>query len=380
MIPMLLDYPTLQLLWWALLGVLLIGLAVMDGFDMGVAFLNLFVAKTEAERRIVINTIGPVWEGNQVWLILAAGAIFAAFPVIYATAFSGFYIAMFAVLLCLILRPVSFEYRNKFDQSKRAYWDIALFTSGLVPPLVFGVAFGNLFQGVPFYFDDIRLVHYVPAAGIAGWLGGFFGLLNPFGLLCGLVSVAMTLGHGAVYLLNKTDGKVYERAQQWAKGSIILWVVLFAVGGIWVAHIDSFQLNEVTKQVSRVAGAWRHNFQTCPVLWIIPVLGFLSAFLALGKIAKGATQSALFFTGLMVSCTVATAGVSLFPFLMPSSFNIQHSLTLWNSSSSHFTLWLMTLATVIFLPIVLAYTTWVYRILRGKITEKTIADNSDKLY
>ena len=177
-----LDYEILRLIWWLVLGVLLIGFAIMDGFDLGVAMLLPYVAREDAERRVTINAIGPFWEGNQVWLILGGGAVFAAWPPVYAASFSGFYIAMFLVLAALILRPVGFEFRNKVADARwRAFWDYALFAGGLVPSLVFGVAFGNLLQGVPFRIDgDLRILYEG---------SGLFELLNPFGLLCGLVSV-----------------------------------------------------------------------------------------------------------------------------------------------------------------------------------------------
>ena len=202
-----LDYATLRLIWWLLLGILLIGFAVMDGFDLGVATLLPAVARTDEERRIVLNVIGPVWEGNQVWLILGGGAIFAAFPPLYAVSFSGFYIAMFLILVALILRPVGFKFRSKVpDPRWRAAWDWALFVSGLVPALVFGVAMGNVLLGVPFHFDDTLRIFYE---------GGLFGLLTPFALLCGLVSVAMLVMHGAAMLAMKTSGAIAERARRY---------------------------------------------------------------------------------------------------------------------------------------------------------------------
>src|SRR5450759_5289486 len=189
--PIPVDYEILRVIWWLFLGVLLIGFAIMDGFAL--------VARTETERRVAINTIGPVWDGNQVWLITGGGAVFAAFPPVYAASFSGFYIAMFLVLASLILRPVGFEFRNKIkDRRWRTFWDYALFAGGFVPSLVFGVAFGNLLQGVPFRIDaDMRVLYEG---------GGLFELLNPFGIMCGLVSVAMLTTHGAVYLTVKAEG------------------------------------------------------------------------------------------------------------------------------------------------------------------------------
>ena len=199
------DYETLKVIWWLLLGVLLIGFAIMDGFDLGVGMLLPFIARTDTERRVVINTVGPVWEGNQVWLILGGGAIFAAWPALYAASFSGFYLAMLLVLAALILRPVGFKFRSKMPGvAGGSNWDWALFVGGAVPALVFGVAMGNLLKGVPFSFDsELR----------ATYAFGLFDLLNPFALLCGLVSVAMLVTHGAVYLAIKTDGEVAQRAR-----------------------------------------------------------------------------------------------------------------------------------------------------------------------
>ncbi len=191
------DYGTLKVIWWVLLGILLIGFAATDGFDMGVATLLPFVAKNDVERRVAINTIGPVWEGNQVWFVLGGGAIFAAWPPLYAVSFSGFYLAMFVVLAALILRPVGFKYRSKRpDAGWRRNWDIALFVGGFVPALIFGVAVGNVLQGVPFRLtEDLRTIYE----------GSFFGLLNPFALLCGLLSVAMLVMHGGAWLFG-TEG------------------------------------------------------------------------------------------------------------------------------------------------------------------------------
>src|SRR5579872_3531771 len=200
-----LDYEILRLLWWGLLGVLLIGFAVTDGFDLGTGMLLPLVARSDTERRIVINTVGPVWEGNQVWLILGGGAIFAAWPPLYAVAFPGFYLAMLLLLCALILRPVGFKYRSKLEGTRwRTIWDTALFLGGLVPALVFGVAFGNALQGVPFRFDETLRMTYT---------GSLFGLFSPFAVLCGLVSVAMITMHGATWLACKTEGMVRSRAQ-----------------------------------------------------------------------------------------------------------------------------------------------------------------------
>ena len=258
------DYEILRVIWWLFLGVLLIGFAIMDGFDLGVATLLPFVARTDTERRVAINTIGPVWDGNQVWLITGGGAIFAAFPPVYAASFSGFYIAMFLVLATLILRPVGFEFRNKIKDARwRTFWDYALFAGGLVPSLVFGVAFGNLLQGVPFRIDSDMRVLYEGS--------GLFELLNPFGLLCGLVSVAMLTTHGAVYLTVKADGPVKERAAAYVRIGALVTVALFIVAGIWTAFgIKGYVItsaivvdgpsNPLLKTVAQVRGQWFANF------------------------------------------------------------------------------------------------------------------------
>lgn len=385
MIPILLDYETLRIIWWALLGVLLIGFAIMDGFDMGVAFLNPMLGRNDLERRIIINTVGPVWDGNQVWLITAGGAIFAAWPAVYAASFSGFYLAMFLVLVSLILRPVSFEYRNKFQGRKRTVWDYTLFLSGLVPPLVFGVAFGNLFLGVPFMLDDIQMPHYLD-----GLVIGFLHLLKPFALLTGLTSVAMLATHGAVYLAAKSEGIVQQRAVCATYIGLAVWLLLFISGGLWVGQLDGYTItsgiahtassNPLTKTVVVQSGVWLRNYHHYPILYLIPVLAVLGC-IATGLLVRMKRFASAFIpSGLMVGCTVATAGVALFPFLMTSSSHPSHSLTVWDASSSHMTLWLMTIAAVIFVPIVLAYTSWAFHIMRGAHSEASVTKNSHNLY
>lgn len=379
------DYETLRIVWWVLLGVLLIGIAVMDGFDMGVAFLNPILGRTDSERRVIINTVGPVWDGNQVWLITGGGAIFAAWPAVYATAFSGFYLAMFLTLVSLILRPVSFEFRNKFEGGKRVAWDYTLFMSGLVPPLVFGVAFGNLFLGVPFSIDEFQMPHYND-----GLVMGFLHLLKPFALLTGLVSVAMTVAHGAVYLAAKSEGTVKNRAATTIKISVFIWLALFVAGGLWVGHIDGYTItssmdhngvsNPLAKTVIAEHGIWLRNYSAYPVLYLVPAIAIAGGLLTLALSAAGRFALAFIPSALMVAGTITTAGIALFPFLMTSSINPSSSLTVWDSSSSHLTLWLMTLAAVIFVPIVLAYSGWAFHILRESISEESVKKNSDSLY
>jgi cytochrome bd ubiquinol oxidase subunit II len=379
-----LDYEMLRLIWWLFLGVLLIGFAIMDGFDLGVAMLLPFVARNDTERRVTINTIGPFWDGNQVWLVLGGGAVFAAWPPVYAASFSGFYLAMFLVLATLILRPVGFDFRNKIpDPRWRAFWDYALFAGGLVPSVVFGVAFGNLLQGVPFSIDsDLRILY-------TG--SGLFELLNPFGLLCGLVSAAMLAGHGTIYLTLKTDGLVHARARGAALILALATIVLFALAGLWVAWgIDGYVItspiaadgpsNPLLKTVTRQPGQWFANYRAHSWMIAAPVLGLLGPLLALLLTSARRAGLAFITSALGIFGIIATAGVSMFPFLMPSSIAPAASLTVWDASSSRLTLFVMLLATLIFLPIVLIYTSIVFRALRGVVTASFVEKNSANLY
>ena len=377
---MLLDYETLRLIWWLLLGVLLIGFAVTDGFDMGVGGLLPFVGKTDTERRIVINTVGPVWEGNQVWFILGGGAIFAAWPPLYAVSFSGFYLAMFVVLSALILRPVAFKYRSKVETAGwRSFWDWALFVGGAVPVLIFGVAVGNVLQGAPFFFaSDMRPMYE----------GSFFGLLNPFALICGLLSVAMLAMHGAAWLTVKTEGVIADRARAIGSVAALGVLALFAVGGLSRAWwIDGYVItsevvtdgpsNATLKTVETVPGGWLTNYGEHSWMLIAPVLGFGGAVLSLLGMRLRSAFFAFVGSKLSVVGIISTVGLSMFPFILPSSSNPDHSLTVWDASSSHLTLMIMLGATVIFLPIVLAYTAWAYKVMWGKVTPTFVQDEQN---
>ena len=375
----LLDYTTLRVIWWLLLGILLIGFAVMDGFDLGVGTLLPFVAKTDEERRLVINTIGPVWEGNQVWLVLGGGAIFAAWPPLYAVSFSGFYLAMFLILFALILRPVGFKYRGKMPSQRwRNNWDKALFIGGFIPALIMGVAVGNVLLGVPYHFDDTQRVFYT---------GNLLGLLTPFALLAGLVSVAMLVSHGAAMLVLKTSGPVAERSAKIGSIAAIASFVLFALAGAWVAFgLPGYQITSqvVTDGASNPllktaefsqAGGWLHNYSTMPATILAPVVGLLGALASAVLLRKRRGGLAFIASGASIAGIIFTVGFAIFPFLLPSSTSPGSSLTLWDASSSHLTLWVMLLATVIFLPIIIAYTTWVYRVLKGKTTLEEMGEN-----
>jgi cytochrome bd ubiquinol oxidase subunit II len=377
------DYETLRLIWWALLGVLLIGIAVMDGFDLGSAILLPVVGRTDLERRIVINTVGPVWEGNQVWLIVAGAAIFAAWPPLYAVAFSGFYLAMLLLLLSLILRPVGFKFRSKLDGKRwRTVWDAALFVGGLVPALVYGVAFGNVLVGVPFHFDDTLRMTY------EGSLGALF---NPFALLCGLVSVTMIAMHGATWLAVKTEAPVRERAMRAAAIVGAALVALFVIGGFWVSGIDGYVLghfagangpsNPLMKQVTRATGQLLANYHAHPWMLTAPAVALVAAGMAvLLSMLRRAPGTAFVSSGIAVAAVIATAGLSQFPFLLPSSSDPGSSLTIWDASSSRATLGIMLAVTVVFLPIIMIYTGWVYRVLRGPVTAASIVKDPHSVY
>jgi cytochrome d ubiquinol oxidase subunit II len=372
------DYEILRMLWWALLGILLIGFAIFDGFDLGTAILLPFVGRTDLERRLLINSVGPVWEGNQVWFILGGGAAFAAWPPLYAAAFSGFYIAMFVVLLALILRPVAFKFRGKLDNAAwRTTWDWALFLGGFVPALIFGVAFGNLLQGVPFRLDDELRPFYD---------GSFFELLNPFALLCGLVSVAMLTTHGAAYDWMKTVEALAERARRAGIVASLVTFALFAVGGVWVyAGIKGYTItsaidhagpsNPLRKTVELTVGAWFDNYRAQPWTIIAPLLGLAGPLLTALLLTQRRPLGAFLASAVGLLGIIATPGLAMFPFILPSSIMPNASLTVWDSSSSHMTLFVMLIAVMIFLPIVLAYTAWVYRVLHGKVTPKMFETN-----
>ncbi|WFU07890.1 cytochrome d ubiquinol oxidase subunit II [Rhizobium sp. CB3090] len=379
----LIDYETLRIIWWLLLGVLLIAFAVTDGFDLGIGTLLPFVARTDTERRIAINSIGATWEGNQVWLILGGGAIFAAWPPLYAVSFSGFYLAMFAILFALILRPVAFKYRSKRESARwKTGWDWALFIGGFVPSLIFGVAVGNVLQGVPFRFADDMRIYYE---------GSFLELLNPYALLCGLLSVAMLTMHGAAWLQLKTDGGVAERARSFGSLAALATIALFALGGLALWYgIDGYHItseinpigpsNPLWKTVDHAPGAWFVNYGSHPWMMIAPIFGLLGAIAALLSMLARRQVAPLLFSKLAIFGIISTVGLSMFPFILPSSLDPRSSLTVWDASSSHMTLFVMLVATLIFLPIIFLYTAWVYRVLWGKIDAKTISDKSGHAY
>lgn len=365
------SYETLRVIWWLILGALLIGFAVMDGFDLGLGVLFRFIGRSDEERRALLESVEPVWEGNQVWFILGGGAAFAAWPLLYAASFSGLYPAMFLLLVALILRPVGFTFRNKVPGVRwREVWDWALLVAGVVPALLFGVAFGNLFSGLPFHFDALMRPIYT---------GGLLSLLGPFALLAGLVSLSMLVAHGAVYAALKVGEPMATRAASAGRLALLIFVVAFIAAGVWVssdlsgqravAGIDSLgPSNPLAKHVLVSSGAWLDNFRQHPVLWWAPVITVLAASVTWILLRIGRPGIAFVSSSLVQAGTILTAGIALFPFLMPSSTNPDQGLTVWDASSSAKTLFIMLIAVLVLLPIVLVYTSWVFRVLKGKIT------------
>ena len=376
------DYESLRLIWWVLIGVLLVGFAVTDGFDMGVAALSPVIGKSDTERRIMLNTIAPHWDGNQVWLITAGGALFAAWPLVYATSFSGFYFAMYVTLAALWLRPLALDYRSKIEEPKwRKAWDYALCFSGTVPPIIFGVAFGNLLQGVPFELNYLMMSKYH---------GTFFALLNPFALLCGVLALMLFVMQGATWLQMKTTEELHSRARNVARITGLIAIALFVIGGFWVQSIEGYVItstidtfadsNPLNKEVSLQVGAWMTNFETYPAMWAAPILGVAMPLFAViaSRFERGGF--AFLFSSLSNAGVILTAGFAMFPFVMPSSLNPNHSLTMWDSTASELTLGLMTGVAAVMVPVILGYTTWTYYKMFGRLDKKHIEDNDVSAY
>ena len=376
------DYESLRLIWWVLIGVLLVGFAVTDGFDMGVAALSPVIGKSDTERRIMLNTIAPHWDGNQVWLITAGGALFAAWPLVYATSFSGFYFAMYVTLAALWLRPLALDYRSKIEEPKwRKAWDYALCFSGTVPPIIFGAAFGNSLQGVPFELNYLMMSKYH---------GTFFALLNPFALLCGVLALMLFVMQGATWLQMKTTEELHSRARNVAQITGLIAIALFVIGGFWVQSIEGYVItstidtfadsNPLNKEVSLQVGAWMTNFETYPAMWAAPILGVAMPLFAViaSRFERGGF--AFLFSSLSNAGVILTAGFAMFPFVMPSSLNPNHSLTMWDSTASELTLGLMTGVAAVMVPVILGYTTWTYYKMFGRLDKKHIEDNDVSAY
>lgn len=374
------DYEVLKLIWWVLIGFLLIGFAVTDGFDLGLCTMLPFVGRDNDERRLMLNSIGPHWDGNQVWLITGGASIFAAWPPVYAAAFSGLYYAMLLVLFALFLRPAGIEYRSKLDDPRwRRGWDWGLFASGAVPTLIFGVAFGNLLLGLPFQLDADMRSHYS---------GSFWSLLHPFALLAGVVSLAMLVMHGMAFLNLRSDGALRGRARSVGRIAALILILAFALAGVWLSGMKGLRLDALPvapqysildKQVTVVDGGWLDNYGRHPWMIVAPALGFggaMGMMLLLGRLPV----IAFICSAAAVIGVILTAGFSLFPFVLPSSVDLASSLTIWDATSTHLVLSWMFWSFLLFLPLILAYTIWSYRVMRGRLTREHLREPGRFLY
>jgi len=330
---------TLQIVWFVLVAVLLAVYAMLDGFDLGVGTWHLFFKKDE-ERRALLNAVGPTWDGNEVWLLTGAGAIFAAFPHVYATVFSGLYLAMMLVLFALIFRAVSFEFRSKEDSPRwRRNFDIAFALGSMLPALLFGVAIGNMLRGIPL---DANMHH----------TGTFLGLLNPYALLTGLMGFAMFALHGALFITLKTPPPMVQKAAGFAKIGWVAFVTLFVVQTIYTfvayPHLTA-------------------NFSAAPVLYIFPLLVVLSMALSGMWIFRKSFGRAFIASCTGIIMLWGVLGASLFPAMVTALDNPAHNLTIYNASSSELTLTVMLVLALLGVPVVIGYTIWAYHMFRGVV-------------
>jgi len=329
----------LNTIWFVLVGVLLAGYAVLDGFDLGVGILHP-TARTEHERRVGLNAIGPVWDGNEVWLLTAGGALFAAFPIVYATVFSGFYLAFMLLVATLMFRAASFEFRGKVDARRwRRFWDGAFAVGSIAPALLYGVAVGNVVRGLP-----------IDAAG--NFTGSFLGLLNPYALLVGLVTLTFFTMHGAAFLCLKSEGEHRERMRAWTLRAWGAFVVLYVLASVWSLRVAPYAFDDA---VSR------------PLFWVFAAL-LLAGIVTIPLAARRRKEVAAFLaTSATVVAMVGAAAVSLYPRLVPSRTDLAYSLTAYDASSSDRTLLVMLVIALIGMPLVIGYTAFVYRAFKGRV-------------
>lgn len=336
------GYMNLNTLWFALIGVLWTGFFFLEGFDFGVGMLVPFLSKDDVDRRVMINTVGPLWDGNEVWLLVAGGATFAAFPNWYATMFSGFYLALFVILVALIMRGVAFEFRGKHDTvAWRKWWDRALFWGSLLPALLFGVAWGNILRGVPI-------------DGSQEYVGGFFDLLNPYALVAGLTTVGLFVLHGAVFLTLKTTDPIRARARTAARR--LAWpatalVFVFLAWTYWNAErMDNKGL----------------------VPGFLPIAAIVAVAVVEWLLREKLEGWAFVATGLSIVLITATMFLNLYPRVMVSSLGKGNDLTIWNASSTARTLGVMTIVALVFVPLVLGYQGWSYYVFRKRLSRSDI--------
>lgn len=348
------DISVFQTIWFVLWGVLWSVYFMLDGFVLGTGFMAGFLAKNDTEKRVLINAVGPVWDGNEVWLITAGGATFAAFPTTYALMFSNLYSALTLLLFALIVRGVSFEFRGKIDSPAwKKSWDTAIVVSSFLPALLFGVAFGNIFKGIPMR-NDFTTLNF-------SYDGTLIGLLNPYGLLTGVLFVLLFAMHGSLYAAIKTTGDLSKRAAELANK---LWLPLLVVAVAFLAY-------------TYPATKLYDNFLKAPLLLIVPVIAVVSLLLIKAFVIKGSCHKAFLFSCLTIVFVVFTGVTGLFPNLIPSSIDPASNLTIFNSSSSLLTLKIMTVVAAIFVPIVISYKIWVYRIFRARVSDEDVLGNPE---
>lgn len=381
---MLFDYDTLQVMWWLLVGVLLIGFALTNGMDMAVSALLFKVGRNSQERGAIISTIAPHWDGNQVWLITAGGAVFAAWPEVYAASFSGLYWGMLLVLFAIWLRPLAFDYRNhKKDELWLKRWDLALTFGSLIPIFLFGVVFGNLLQGLPFYADENVRWHY---DGV--FLTALLPLLDPFSLLCGVISVTMLCTLGCLWIQLRMVEEIAQRVRNLTLILALVTIALFCIAGIWAYYFTGWELVAeapegsfhaiLQKQVAVHEHGLYLNYQKLWILWFVPAIAIFAMFKAGVAGIKGLPVKGMIYGAISVAMIICTAACALFPFVMPSSIDPNSSLTIWDATSSHLTLQIMLYAVIIFVPIALAYTIWAYKRMWGKVDASAAAYGHDE--
>lgn len=378
----LIDIEVLRLVWWGLTGILFMGYAVMAGFDVGVASLLPFLGKSEMDKRVMLNTVGPVWEGNQVWLILGAGTIFAAWPTVYAVAFSLFYIPLFIALIGLILRPVGFTYRSKMThQLGKVVMDRVIVIGGVLPSLMFGLVLGNIVQGVGFSFDQWMRIKLDDS---------FIAMFNPFAILSSLLTLGMFMMHGSVFLAGKSEGMLSHRARHLASRLVPSVILLFTLAGFWVAINTGYRIeqglapdnlsNPLSKVVSKATGAWLDNFRDHPLFLLAPGLVYVASIVLWVALSWRRFPLAFVMSSFMVAGIVMTCGLTMYPFLLPSSSVPSMGLTIFDSSSSQLTLQIMLLAALVLMPLVVLYTGFIYNVVKGRVSEQDIAAHSQEYY
>lgn len=376
---MILDYETLKLIWWVIIGVLIIGFAISGGYDIGVGMLFPWLARSDMERRIILNAIGPTWEGNQVWLITAVASLFSVWPPVYATTLSTLYVGLILMIFSMIFRPIGIEYRNKLSSEHwRMRWDWLLFVASLIPAFIFGLIFGNVIQGLPFWFDSAMRSHST---------GSFGQMFNSFAILTGTMSSTMLVMHGAIFLQIHTDDPIRRRARRAALGGSMFFFVTFVLaGGVVAMSMEGLRIislppidatpDILAKVIAKAPGGWLSNYQTYPWTITIPAITVLSILLAAFLTYVMRPVSAFIASSVALAAAIGTYAITLFPFILPSSFSPNSSLTVWDATSSHLTLMWMMVATSILLPIVVLYSAWVFRVMRGKVTEQSLYDQT----